>query len=108
MTAIHVLAAMKSISGDCGWRSITDEGRAFSRKRAFRKQPVGQISKSVSSPDRKNIPLSTSSVDSNSSPRGDVGTARLNVDIIESYESPVVSCLRVCVTTQTMIDGLNV
>ncbi len=69
MTAIHVLAAMKPISGDCGWRSITDEGRAFGRKRAFRKQPVGQISKSVSSPDRKNIPLSTSSVDASSSPR---------------------------------------
>jgi hypothetical protein len=30
-------------------------------------------------------------------PAGYVGTARLNVDIIESYESPVVSCLRVCV-----------
>jgi hypothetical protein len=28
---------------------------------------------------------------------GYAGTARLNVDIIESYESPVVSCLRVCV-----------
>lgn len=38
---------------------------------------------------------------------GDVGTSRLNVDIIENYESPVVSCLRVCVMTQSMIDGLN-
>src|SRR5882762_10219065 len=38
-TALRVLAAMKSISADCGWRSIADEGRAFTRK-----QPVGQIS----------------------------------------------------------------
>jgi hypothetical protein len=30
-------------------------------------------------------------------PAGYVRIARLNVDIIESYESPVVNCLRVCV-----------
>jgi len=33
VTARHVLVAMKSISGDCGWKSITDEGRAFTRNR---------------------------------------------------------------------------
>jgi hypothetical protein len=50
---------MKWTSADCGWRSITDKGRALTRKRTFaHKQPVGQISKSVSSPDSKNIPLS--------------------------------------------------
>jgi hypothetical protein len=38
-TALRVLAAMKSISTDCKWRSIADAGRAFARK-----QPVGQIS----------------------------------------------------------------
>src|SRR5712671_3106283 len=38
-TALRVLAAMKSISADCGWRSIAGEGRGFTRK-----QPVGQIS----------------------------------------------------------------
>jgi hypothetical protein len=37
--SLHVLAAMKSISAECKWRSIADEGRAFTRK-----QPVGQIS----------------------------------------------------------------
>ena len=35
-TARHVLAAMKSISADCKWRSIADEGRAFTRKTACR------------------------------------------------------------------------
>jgi hypothetical protein len=46
----------------CGWRSINDGGRPFTHKRAFtrKNQPVGQISKSVSSPDSKNIPLSPS------------------------------------------------
>src|SRR5437660_5582146 len=46
-TARHVLAAMKSISADCGWRSITDEGRALYAQEGIafmRKQPVGQIS----------------------------------------------------------------
>jgi hypothetical protein len=38
-TALRVLAAMKSISTDCKWRSIADAGRAVTRK-----QPVGQIS----------------------------------------------------------------
>src|SRR5229473_2253727 len=33
VTARHVLVAMKSISGDCGLKSITDEGRAFTRNR---------------------------------------------------------------------------
>src|SRR5438046_5052425 len=57
-TARHALAAMKSISGDCGWRSITDEGRALYAQegRAFSRvnNPSG---KSVSSPVSKNISL---------------------------------------------------
>src|SRR5450631_1001890 len=53
VAALHVLAAMKSISGDCGWRSMTDKGRAFARKNAFliKNSPSG---KSASSPKSKN------------------------------------------------------
>jgi hypothetical protein len=40
-------------------------------------------------------------------PAGYAGTARLNVDIIESYESPVISCFASLRMTQPMIDGLN-
>src|SRR5882672_1866336 len=49
-TALHVLPAMKSISADCKWRPIADEGRAVTRK-----QPVGQISVQ---PRSENISLS--------------------------------------------------
>jgi hypothetical protein len=47
-------------------------------------------------------------VDASSSPTsaGYVEAARLNVDIIESYES-IHSCLRVCVMARPMIDRLS-
>src|SRR6266566_10073776 len=35
-TVRYVLAAMKSISGDCGWRSITDKGKRLFSQAAHR------------------------------------------------------------------------